>query len=377
MSLSAGVLVSLLAVLFAAQAPAPVALTPSVDLAVPYQPVTFRQGDRDHLVYELHVTNFQRVDVLLHAIRITDVRGPIVEYRDGELHRLISRPGLRNDHAAPHVLAPGMRAVINFWVPLGQGSTAPPAVAHELALTVQRPDQPETVRVSGGSAAVSSTAAVELDAPLGNGNWVAIYDPLLVGGHRTAIYTLEGRARIPGRFAIDFIELPPAGALDRNRDARPATGNGFGTDVLAVADGTIATAVDGVADHAPQPVPADIAAGNHISIDLGNGRFVFYEHLQRGSVRVKAGQRVTRGEVIARLGASGSTSIGPHLHFHVADANATLAAEGMPFVFRQFTTLGEFASITALTSGERWVPGELARTAFRARPTPNAVISFR
>ncbi len=358
-------------------APAHQAVVQSVDLAVPFQPVTFRQGDRDHLVYELHVTNFQRVDVLLHAVRIRDVRGPIVEYRDGELQRLMSRPGLRNDHPTPHILAPGTRAVINFWIPLRSGMTAPPAVDHEITLTVQRPEQPETVSFSGGSAAVSSTPAVELDAPLGSGNWVAIYDPLLVGGHRTAIYTIDGRARIPGRFAIDFIELPPAGALDRDRAARPATGNGFGTDVLAVADGTIAAVVNDVPDHQPQPVPASIASGNYVSLDLGNGRFVFYEHLQRGSVRVTAGQRVRRGDVVARLGASGSTSIGPHLHFHVADTNSPLGAEGMPFVFRQFTTLGEFASITALTSGERWVPAELARPAFRARPTPNAVISFR
>ncbi len=353
------------------------AVVQSVDLAVPFQPVTFRQGDRDHLVYELHVTNFQRVDVLLHAVRIKDVRGPIIEYRDGELQRLISRPGLRNDHATPHVLAPGMRAVINFWIPLRPGSTAPPLVDHEITLTVQRPEQPETVSFSGGSAVVSSTPAVELDAPLGVGNWVAIYDPLLGGGHRTAIYTIDGRARIPGRFAIDFIELPPAGALDRDRAARPATGNGFGTDVLAVADGTIAAVVNDVPDHQPQPVPASMASGNYVSLDLGDGRFVFYEHLQRGSVRVTAGQRVRRGDVVARLGASGSTSIGPHLHFHVADTNAPLGAEGLPFVFRQFTTLGEFASITALTSGERWVPAELARPSFRARPTPNAVISFR
>ena len=34
------------------------------------------------------------------------------------------------------------------------------------------------------------------------------------------------------------------------------------------------------------------------------------------------GQRVRRGDVIAKLGSSGSTSIGPHLHFHVADANS-------------------------------------------------------
>jgi murein DD-endopeptidase MepM/ murein hydrolase activator NlpD len=113
-----------------------------------------------------------------------------------------------------------------------------------------------------------------------------------------------------------------------------------------------------------------------VALDLGAGRFAFYEHLQRGSVRVKQGQKVRRGDVLARLGSSGSSSIGPHLHFHVADANHTLAAEGLPFVFRNFTVLGEFSSIDALLAGDKWIPGQLARPAVQTRPTPNAVVSF-
>ena len=376
MATATSILLAWLALFGLAQEPRPAAVQ-SVDLAVPVAPTPFRQGDRDHLVYELHITNFQQVDVVVSAVRVNGPRGVIAEYRDAELHRLITRPGLRFDHPAPQVIAPGMRAIVNIWMPMGNGVVAAGAIRHAVDLTVQRKDQPLAVTATGAAVDVSLAPAPVLDPPLGDGQWVAIYDPLLMGGHRTAIYTLDGRARIPGRFAIDFIALPPNGALARDRAAQPPTGNGFGADVLAVADGTIAAAVDGVADHAPQPVPADLAAGNHIAIDLGGGRFAFYEHLQRGSVRVKAGQRVRRGEVIAKLGASGSTSIGPHLHFHVADASATLAAEGMPFVFGNFTMLGEFASIGALQGGEPWIPAELARPVTRSRPTPNSVISFR
>jgi murein DD-endopeptidase len=372
----AGTLVLLLALLGFIQVPPP-AVVQSVELAVPVPPVSFRQGDRDHLVYELHITNFQQVDVVLSAVRVDGPRGVLAEYRDAVLHRLITRPGFRFDHPAPQVLAPGARAIVNIWMPMGNGVAATSALRHAVDLTVQRKDQPVAVTVTGAAVDVSTAPVPTLDPPLGDGQWVAIYDPLLMGGHRASIYTLDGRARIPGRFAIDFIALPPNGALARDKAARPPAGNGFGANVLAVADGTIGVAVDGVADHAPQPVPAGIAAGNHVSIDLGGRRFVFYEHLQRGSVRVKAGQRVRRGDVLAKLGASGSTSMGAHLHFHVADANATLAAEGMPFVFRNFTMLGEFASIGALLAGESWIPGQLARPVSQSRPTPNAVISFR
>ncbi len=54
----------------------------------------------------------------------------------------------------------------------------------------------------------------------------------------------------------------------------------------------------------------------------------------------------------------------------------TLAAEGLPFVFRHFTALGEFASIEALFAGEKWLPASWLVPPRQTRPTPNAVISF-
>jgi len=187
---------------------------------------------------------------------------------------------------------------------------------------------------------------------------------------------VDGRARIPGRFAIDFISLPPAGLMVRDPGVPLQDRKGFGSDVLAVGDGTIAAALDDTPDDLPQPVSPERASGNYVSIDLGGGRFAFYEHLQRGSLRVKTGEQVKRGQVIAKLGASGSTSIGPHLHFHVADRNSLLGAEGVPFVFSRFTTFGGFASIDALANGEKWRPAQLARPSAATRPAPNAVISF-
>ena len=357
-----------------AQPAAPI--VPSVELAVPFAPVTFRQGDNHLLVHELHITNFQSVDLVITAVRINGPKTVLLEYRGGELEQRLVRPGLRHDHATPHIVGPGLRAVLNVWFPIANGAFPPPSITHSVELEVRRATGAVRTTVQGAPASVSFKAAVTLDAPLRGGSWVAIYDPLLKGGHRTAIYTLAGRARIPGRFAIDFIAMPPGGALPRGGGPRPADANGFGAEVLAVADAVVAAAVDGIADHMPQPVAAEMASGNYVSLDLGGDRFAFYEHLQQDSVVVKAGQRVRRGDVLARLGASGSTSIGAHLHFHVADANAPLEAEGMPFVFRNFTTLGEFPSIAALIGGEPWRPSQLARPAENSRPAPNAVIAF-
>lgn len=54
--------------------------------------------------------------------------------------------------------------------------------------------------------------------------------------------------------------------------------------------------------------------GTVILLDHGNGWNTFYAHLR--SFEVTEGQRVARGEVIARVGSTGR-STGPHLHFEV------------------------------------------------------------
>ncbi|ADH84803.1 M23 family metallopeptidase [Desulfurivibrio alkaliphilus] len=54
--------------------------------------------------------------------------------------------------------------------------------------------------------------------------------------------------------------------------------------------------------------------GNYLVIDHGNGFATRYLHLQRSLV--KAGERVERGQKIARLGNTGR-STGPHLHYTI------------------------------------------------------------
>jgi hypothetical protein len=182
---------------------------------VPVPPIPFRQDGRMHLVYELHITNFLQTDVSLAMVSVLDNSGKMLaQYSESELQRRLTRPGLRNDHATPHLIAPGMRAIVNFWIP-----AFVPSVIHEVELDVVRPAGTVRTRVTGGSANLASFTVPELDAPLGGGPWIAIYDPLLKGGHRTAIYTVGGRARIPGRYAIDFIALPQTGALPAVRAA--------------------------------------------------------------------------------------------------------------------------------------------------------------
>jgi murein DD-endopeptidase len=358
-------------------------ITQSVDMLVPFAPVSVVIDGRTYVVHELHLTNFLSVDVSIVRLQLEGGEPPnaqIASFSDSALQRILGRPGLRRGQAAPHSIGPGMRAVVYFWVAMPTGSPPPRTVRHQVVLDVQSQSGAVRTTIAGGSSMVSAAEPLVLDAPLRGGPWVAIYDPLLIGGHRTATYTIEGRARIPARFAIDWIRLPASGTMEKTTPP-PADWNGFGADVLSVADGVVASAVDDMPDNEGAPTTAahrlENASGNYIAIDIGQRRFAFYEHLKRGSLTVKAGDRVKRGQIIAQLGNSGSSSIGPHLHFHISDANSTLGAEGLPFAFRNFVHLGAFTSINALIAGERWtVSTQRENIRSLERPAPNAVLRF-
>jgi murein DD-endopeptidase MepM/ murein hydrolase activator NlpD len=96
----------------------------------------------------------------------------------------------------------------------------------------------------------------------------------------------------------------------------------YGAAVYAVANGTVVATHTGEPEQIPsrgperETVTIDNAGGNYIVLKLAPGRYAFYAHLQPGSLRVRTGQLVKSGQVIALLGNSGSSTL-PHLHFQV------------------------------------------------------------
>jgi len=130
--------------------------------------------------------------------------------------------------------------------------------------------------------------------------------------------------------------------------------------VLAIADGRVVTAKDGLPDNIPGhneafhpavPITLETVAGNMITIDLGGGQFAYYMHLQPRSLRVKAGERVRRGQVLAGVGCSGDAHE-PHLHFEVTDSSKPLAGEGMPYVIDWYSRTGASGTPTEIRRRE-------------------------
>lgn len=349
--------------------PAPVVLQ-AFDAAIPYQPAPVRIGEGRHLIYELHLTNFASAPITLDRLAVHDpATGAewLVMTGDSLAAALGHLPA---GGAKGTTIAPGARVIAYLDVPL-PGDATPEALMHRVAVT----GASGSTVIEAGRVTIDGRPLPIFGPPLRGGPWVAIYAPEMERGHRRVPYAVAGRATIPGRFAIDFMKVDAAGRLDRSDGKTLADSLSYGAEVLAVADGTVAAIRD---DFTEPKLRADLprvsigdATGNFVAIDLGDGRYAFYEHLQPG-VKVKPGDRVKRGQVIGRLGLTGQGSA-PHLHFHVASAPSPLAAEGLPFLIDGAEVLGGYAAIGDLGSGP-WAPRP--KVAGPSLPAANSVIRF-
>jgi murein DD-endopeptidase len=361
-------------------------LVQTVDILIPSAPTSVTIASERHLAYELHITNFRPYDVVLTRLEVIDaVRGSrVAELRDSQLAATLGRVGARVEGTERQVIPAGGRTIVYLWLPLANGIATPTRLQHKIELDLMRPTGRLHTLLTDSGCTVRSEQPIVLNPPLRGGPWVAIYDPMMLGGHRTSVYTLDGRARIPARFAIDWVKLAEDATHARGDATSIANWHGYGAEVLAVADGVVAEAVDDMMERATlsateQPLALESASGNYVTLDLGSGQYAFYEHLEHGSIAVQRGERVRSGQVIGRLGNSGSSSSGPHLHFHIGDARSELAAEGLPYVFRNFEVVGAYSGIEVFSTGEHWKsasPGAAGRRSMEL-PAANTVVYFR
>ena len=145
------------------------------------------------------------------------------------------------------------------------------------------------------------------------------------------------------RNAYDFVVTDAQGALYRGDGSRNEDWYAWDQPVLAPGDGTVVRArgdqPDGRKGHPPELTKELLLAdpsllwGNQVVIDHGNGEFSVLAHLRQGSVPVKPGQRVRRGQEVGRVGFSGDAFL-VHLHYQLQQEAGY--SEGLPTQWRDF-----------------------------------------
>jgi murein DD-endopeptidase MepM/ murein hydrolase activator NlpD len=163
------------------------------------------------------------------------------------------------------------------------------------------------------------------------------------------------------RFAFDFLGVDENAKTHRGDGAKNDDYFGFGREIYAPADGVILEAIDGVRDNQPGVMNRYSLVGNCVVIQHRTNEISVLAHFQRGSVAVKAGDPVKRGQLLGRCGNSGNSSE-PHLHYHLQDSSVFQDALGIKMLFQQLfaTTNGksEVRTDYSPVKGDIISPGE-------------------
>jgi len=132
-----------------------------------------------------------------------------------------------------------------------------------------------------------------------------------------------------------------------------------GIAVIAAAAGEVILAKDGQPDLLMQDTgpgkTRDERNGNFVAIRHGGGWVTTYAHMMKGTVAVKRGERVERGQKLGLIGLSGNSDF-PHVHFAVTRGSQLLD----PFV-----GLGPEAGCGDAAES-LWSPAAKAQLAYRA-----------
>jgi hypothetical protein len=346
---------------------------------------------RNHLVYELHLTNVAPIPIELLILDIfgDDESKPLASYHDKALEKLLT-PAQNlltsvtdKEAAKARTVAEGGSVVIFLDLALDANIPPPRQVRHRFFFSIRNnPDLERTV--NGPIIDVVRDPLLILHAPLRGSGWIA-FNALANVDHRRAFQTVDGKLCIAQRFAIDWMRLDADGRLFKGDSKSNTNFYGYGAEALAVADARVSDVRDNVPDNGgsnernTRHVTVDSAVGNYVTLDLGRRHFALYAHLQPGSIKVKVGDEIKTGQVLGLVGNSGNSDA-PHLHFQLMDDNSPLGAEGMPYGLTDFTQTGTVKSAeTLLQSGESWHANpEDKPTVYRQEfPVNNAIVTFR
>lgn len=319
------------------------ALTPAfppiqLQIRTPVEPTVFASAGRNYLIYELHLQNFASDPLTLRSIEVIDINNgiekPIAEFKEAHLKAVLRPIGI-DEIDDYHRVKGGQSMVAFLCLAFDSNAAVPGKLRHRVLL--------ENDVADGSVIDVHRAPLPVLGRPLIGTDWNPRNGPNIESHHRTGLLVAGGLAQISRRYAIDWRKSKNGTTF--SGDARDVHSYyAYGEKVLAVADGTVVVAKDGLPDNIPRTeagfetavaMNMETVAGNTVVIALGDGQFASYSHLLPGSVRFKQGDRVQRGQLLGRVGNSGDARW-PHLHFQVTSNPNIIASEGSPFVIDQF-----------------------------------------
>ena len=302
---------------------------------------------RMHLAYALQLTNSWNMVATIKSVEVVDpahgnqVTGSnrVLDIKNDDvtgLVKLFTLPGNMDKTSYSRQVPPGQAAVMFFDVVWEDAAQMPKAIAHRIVISTP-PTAVGTEHTLVSPPLMIGPEATVISPPFKGNGWVNGNGCCLeVGPHRFVTNAMNGTLDPSEQFAIDWVKIDSAGHAYKTDGKAPEDWYCYGTDILAVAPGTVVEIVRDLPNVPPGKNPEGLTipqiAGNRVIVDMGAGRYAGYFHLAPNSLTVHVGDHVERGQKLGLLGNTGNSSA-PHLHFQIMDRPSSLDDTSLPFVF--------------------------------------------
>lgn len=339
--------------------------TATPKLQVVHNDVPYRTDTYLRIGYTLKMWEYEKDNLELQKIVVRDdvTKTELMVIEKADLPRIWKDPLV-----VPYPADKIDHYYLSLQLPIPSGQTPPTVVSHRFIFKSTQTAQEVSMDGAVFSPRLSETPLL-ISSPLRGKNLV-YFNQSTNDYHFHMMAFANGRLYGLERYAFDSLEFNDN--LTAFYSGDPALNSSYfnyGKTLYAVADGTVVKIQDGLAENsgntgdvASKITVNDEFAGNYIMIDLGGGRYATYMHCIPGNFLVNVGDHVSEGQPIGLLGNSGG-STAPHLHFQISDSMDLTFTDGVPFVLKEYTKVGEFSDIPSLLPSSIVLPPVRVRNA--------------
>lgn len=156
----------------------------------------------------------------------------------------------------------------------------------------------------------------------------------LVNYHTKAQVHKSGKTETSMRYATDIVKLKKFGYTVKNvLSTENKDYETFHEKVYSPCEATVIAVVDGMEDNIPFSGNYPYSVGNHVVLKIKNN-YIVMGHLEKGSIKVKEGDKVKPEQQLAIIGNCGLTP-SSHLHMQVSECEDGLywQGKGVPIFF--------------------------------------------
>ncbi len=308
--------------------------------------IVFNTENNNRIGYTLKIWEFEEDGLKLEKIQAIDGSNSNVlfELKASDIRRIYKEPIPTNEFLQWDVLD---AYYISLQVPIPIDEKIPEFIFNRIFLKDTLNDI--TLSFDGGELIPRVEEKPIIISPPVKGDNLFFANQSTCKYHFDVLIFLDGGMYTPERFAFDEIQFNESlSSINSGDDTSNTSYYNYGDTLYAVADGTIIEVIDDRPENHGNMEDMvfnsdNEYAGNHLILKIDEEHYAFYCHIIPGGFLIEKGQSVIEGQPIALLGNSGNSSA-PHLHFHIADNSDFWKSNGIPFVFKQYTKIGDLVN---------------------------------